>query len=98
VVEAELGVGPSELGMGAGGVPSADVDDGASTWEDVEEEDEDMAAVMDRSDMVDNQEIVEDIEESALEDYSTYAKKENRKVSHISISTEDLLTKSPEME
>ena len=41
-----MGAGPSEP-MGAGGEPSADVDDGASTWEDVEEEDEDMAAVMD---------------------------------------------------
>jgi hypothetical protein len=98
MVEVELGVGPSKLGMGAGGVSSADVDDGTSTWEDVEEEDKDIAVVIDRSDMVDNQEIVKDIEESALEDYSTYAKKENRKVSHISISTEDLLTKSPEME
>jgi hypothetical protein len=97
VVQGELGAGPSEP-MGAGGEPSADVDDGASTWEDVEEEDEDMAAVMDRSDMADNQEIVEDVGEKALEAYSIYAKKECRKVSHISISTKDLLTKSPEME
>ena len=48
--------------------------------------------------MADNQEIVEDVGEKALEAYSIYAKKECRKVSHISISTKDLLTKSPEME
>ena len=53
MLEAELRVGPSELGMGAGGAPSAAAEDGDSTWEDVEEEDEDMAAVMDHSDMVD---------------------------------------------
>jgi hypothetical protein len=97
VVQGELGAGPSEP-MGAGGGSSADVDDGASTWENVEEEDEDMAAVIDRIDMVDNQEIVEDVGEKALEAYSIYAKKEYRKVSHIIISMKDLLTKSPEIE
>jgi hypothetical protein len=94
VLEAELGVGPSELRMGAGGAPSAAAEDGDSTWEDVEEEDEDMAAVMDRSDMVDNQEIVEDVGDNALEAYSNYAKKESRKVSHISISPEDFTDKA----
>jgi hypothetical protein len=69
-----LGAGPSEP-MGAGGGPSADVDDGASTWKDVEEEDEDMAAVMDRSDIAENQEIVKNVGEKALEAYSIYAKK-----------------------
>ena len=92
-MQAELGVGPSGLGVGAGGGPSAVIDDGASTWEDVEEEDEDMAAVMDRSDMVDNWEIVEDIEEKALEAYSDYKKKESGKVSHISISTDNFTDK-----
>jgi hypothetical protein len=54
------------LGIGAGGAPSANIDDGASTWEDVEEGDKNMTAVIDRSNMVDNQEIVEDIEEKGI--------------------------------
>jgi hypothetical protein len=94
VVEAELGVGPSELGIGAGGGPSATVDDGASTWEDIEEEDKDMATVIDCSDMIDNQEIVGDVKEEALEAYSGYAKIANRKVSYIE---KILLTKSLEI-
>jgi hypothetical protein len=53
VVEMELGVGPSELEIGAGRGPSATIDNGASTWEDIEE-DEDMAMVMDYSDMINN--------------------------------------------
>ena len=46
MVERELGAGPSELVVEPGGGPSAATDDGDPTWEDVEEEDEDLAASM----------------------------------------------------
>jgi len=82
VVERELGVSPSRLGMGAGGELSAAVDDGDSTWEDVEEEDEDLAAAMARKDEID---IVGEVEEMELKDRSNYAMTTGRKVSHISI-------------
>ena len=84
-----LSVGPSGLEMGAGWGLSAVVDDSDPTWEDVEEEDEDLAAAMARKDEIDNGEIVGEVEEMVLKDCTDYAVTTGRKVSHISISTED---------
>ena len=96
VSTSELGVGPSGLSvgqsgleMGAGWGLSAVVDDSDPTWEDVEEEDEDLAAAMARKDEIDNGEIVGEVEETVLKDCTDYAVTTGRKVSHISISTED---------
>ena len=91
MVERELGMGSSELG--AGGGPSAAVEDGDSAWEDIEEEDEDLAAAMARKDEIDNGEIVGEVEEQALSAYSDYAVTTGRKVSYISMSTEDFTDK-----
>jgi hypothetical protein len=91
VVERELGMGSSELGTGGG--PSAAVEDGNSAWEDIEEEDEDLAAAMARKDEIDNGEIVWEVEEQALNAYSNCAVTTSRKVSYISISTEDFTDK-----
>jgi hypothetical protein len=87
----ELGVSLSRQRIGAGGGLSATINDSTFTWEDVEEEDRDMAAVIDYSNIVDNQKIVEDIEENTLEAYFNYIKKESGKVNHISISIEDFI-------
>jgi hypothetical protein len=89
VVERELGAGPSELVVEPGGGPSATTDDGDPTWEDVEEEDEDLAAVMARQDERDNGEIVREVEETALNAYTNYAVTAGCEVSYISVSRED---------
>ena len=90
MVERELGMGSSELGVGRG--PSAAVEDGDSAWEDIEE-DEDLAAAMARKDEIDNGEIVGEVKEQALSAYSDYAVITGRKVSYISMSTEDFTDK-----
>jgi hypothetical protein len=86
VLERELGVGSSELGVGPGGGPSAATDDNDPTWEDVEEEDEDLASAMARHDDIDNGEIVREVEETELKAYSEYAMTTGREVCYISIS------------
>ena len=82
-----LSVGPSGLEMGAGWGLSAIVNDSDPTWEDVEKEDEDLAAAIARKDKIDNGETVGEVEETVLKDRTVYAVTTGRKVSHISIST-----------
>ena len=89
MMERELGAGPSKLVVEPGGGPSAATDDGDPTWEDVEEEDKDLAASMTRHDEIDNGEIVGEVEETALNAYTNYAVMAGREVSYISISRED---------
>jgi hypothetical protein len=76
-----------ELGVRAGGAPSAAADDGESAWEDEEEEDEDLASAMARKDDIENGEIIGDVEEGELNDYTGYAVTRGREASHITIST-----------
>jgi hypothetical protein len=89
VLERELGVGSSKLGVGPGEGLSATSDDSNPTWEDVEEEDEDLASAMARHDDIDNGEIVREVEETELNIYSDYAMTTGREVCYISISRED---------
>ena len=56
-----LSVGPSGLEMGAGWGLSAIVDDSNPTWEDVEEEDKDLAVAMACKDEIDNGEIIGEV-------------------------------------
>ena len=84
-----MGAGLSKLVVEPGGRLSATTDDSDPTWEDVEEEDEDLAAVMARHDIRDNGEIAGEVEETALNAYTDYAVTAGREVSYISVSRED---------
>ena len=82
-------MGPSKLVVEPGGGLSAATDDGDPIWEDVEEEDEDLATVIARHDERDNGEIVRKVEEAALNTYTDYAVTAGCEVSYISVSRED---------
>lgn len=55
-----------ELGMGEAGGLFARVDDGNPAWEDVEEEDETLAAIMAQRDEAENGDMVENVGEEEL--------------------------------
>ena len=59
--------------MGEAGGLYAAVDDGNPAWEDVEEEDEVLAAIMARRDEVENGDVVKEVGKKVLKAYSGYA-------------------------
>jgi hypothetical protein len=85
-----------ELGVKEGGAPSAAANDSESAWEDEEEEDEDLASAMAWKNEIENREIVGDVEEEELNDYTDYVVTRGREASHIIIFIIDLSDKSLE--